>query len=113
MLKNNTMNVKSNKTLIYFIFSIAVGVAIGLIFSEFFFNKKAKLSYTENNLSNSYSEAVIKASPAVVNIYSQQVINQSRDSLRSFNSIFNKKRKSNKTKSRVRCNTKFRWLHSY
>ena len=79
MLKNNTMNVKSNKTLIYFIFSIAVGVAIGLIFSEFFFNKKAKLSYTENNLSYSYSEAVIKASPAVVNIYSQQVINQSRE----------------------------------
>ena len=83
MLKNNTMNVKSNKALIYFIFSIAVGVAIGLIFSEFFLNKKAKLSYTENNLSYSYSEAVIKASPAVVNIYSQQVINQSRDSRRS------------------------------
>ena len=92
MLKNNTMNVKSNKALIYFIFSIVVGVAIGLIFSEFFLNKKAKLSYKENSLSYSYSEAVIKASPAVVNIYSQQVINQSRDSRRSFNSIFNKKK---------------------
>ena len=86
------MNVHSNKTLIFFIFSVVAGVALGLIFSEFFLNKKVKLSYEENNLSYSYSEAVTKASPAVVNIYSQQVINQSRDSRRSFNSIFNKKK---------------------
>lgn len=92
------MNSQNYKSPLFFSISIVLGITFGILFSAFFFNEKSQLPLKKNILNYSYSDAVVKASPAVVNIYSQQIVNQSRDSTERFNSIFDKKR-GNKIKN--------------
>ena len=68
------------------------GVFIGFIISSLFLWKKDNVNQEEAKLfQSSYNYAVKKAAPAVVNIYSEQIINRnSQENRRKFNSLFNR-----------------------
>ena len=68
------------------------GVFIGFIISSLFLWEKDNINQEEAKLfQSSYNYAVKKASPAVVNIYSEQIINRnSQQNRRKFNSLFNR-----------------------
>ena len=68
------------------------GVFIGFIISSLFLWEKDNINQQEVGLfQSSYNYAVKKASPAVVNIYSEQIINRnSQQNRRKFNSLFNR-----------------------
>ena len=68
------------------------GVFIGFIISSLFLWEKDNIYQEEAELfQSSYNYAVKKASPAVVNIYSEQIINRnSQQNRRKFNSLFNR-----------------------
>ena len=63
------------------------GVIIGFIISSLFLWEKENINREEAELfQSSYNYAVKKASPAVVNIYSEQIINRnSQQNRRKFN----------------------------
>lgn len=77
-----------------FIVSILIGILIGWIISSTFWDKEISQNNLNLNTSSSYSsfnDAVNKASPAVVNIYSEILIDNRNDGFpfsRRFNSIF-------------------------
>jgi len=81
--------------------AIFIGIMVGLLLSTIFLNKEDQTDYSsiqENSLHSSFNDAVRKASPAVVNIYSEILINQRNNNLpfsERFNSIFG----LNKTRS--------------
>ena len=82
----------NNYKLILKIFASAIlGSLIGLIFFNSIFQEEEDSSTSSNSYLNSYSLAVEKASPAVVNIYSEQLVQNQNSSSRRFNSLFNKK----------------------
>ena len=68
------------------------GVFIGFIISSLFLWQKDNVNQEEAELfQSSYNYAVKKASPAVVNIYSEQIISRnSQQNSRKFNSLFNR-----------------------
>ncbi len=68
------------------------GVFIGFIISSLFLWEKENINREEAELfQSSYNYAVKKASPAVVNIYSEQIINRnSQQNRRKFNPLFNR-----------------------
>ena len=68
------------------------GVFIGFIISSLFLWEKENINREEAELfQSSYNYAVKKASPAVVNIYSEQLINRnSQQNRRKFNPLFNR-----------------------
>ena len=68
------------------------GVFIGFIISSLFLSEKVNINQEEAKLfQSSYNYAVKKASPAVVNIYSEQIISRnSQQNRRKFNSLFNR-----------------------
>ena len=74
--------------------AISIGVIVGILISTLLSGPKQEIdsfSYDQNLLSNSFSDAVNKASPAVVNIYSEILVNKTNDSLpfsNRLNSIF-------------------------
>ena len=79
------------------IFSL-VGASIGFVISILFLNIDNKSVNEElTNAAFSYNYAVEKASPAVVNIYSEQIMDNQLRTQRRFNSIFNNKEKQVKT----------------
>ena len=82
----------NNYKLILKIFASAIlGSLIGLIFFNSIFQEEEDSSTSSNSYLNSYSLAVERASPAVVNIYSEQLVQNQNSSSRRFNSLFNKK----------------------
>ena len=88
----------NNYELILKIFASAIlGSLIGLIFFNSFFLEEKDISTSPNSYLNSYSLAVEKASPAVVNIYSEQLVRNQNNNSRRFNSLFNKKGNSIRT----------------
>ena len=79
------------------IFSL-VGASIGFVISILFLNIDNKSVNEElTNAAFSYNYAVEKASPAVVNIYSEQIMDNQLRTQKRFNSIFNNKEKQVKT----------------
>tara|TARA_Y100000994_G_scaffold244772_2_gene245197 strand:- start:548 stop:1570 length:1023 start_codon:yes stop_codon:yes gene_type:complete len=68
------------------------GVFIGLVISSLFIWEKDNIYQEEVGLfQSSYNYAVKRASPAVVNIYSEQIVSRnSQQSRRKFNSLFNR-----------------------
>ena len=68
------------------------GVFVGFIISSLFLWEKDNINQEEAEFfQSSYNYAVKKASPAVVNIYSEQIINRnSQQNRRKFNSLFNR-----------------------
>jgi len=73
--------------------SLVVGTLVGLLLSALILNKDKNLSTSlePEILSSSFSKSIKKASPAVVNIYSEILVNKRNDNLpfsRRFNSIF-------------------------
>ena len=68
------------------------GVFIGFIISSLFLWEKDNINQEEVELfKSSYNYAVKKASPAVVNIYSEQIVGRnSQQNRRKFNSLFNR-----------------------
>ena len=86
------------KSIVNFSFFSLVGGLVGFLISLFFLNDDGKSVVNElNNTAFSYNYAVEKASPAVVNIYSEQIINKQLPNQRRFNSIFNNKGQQVKT----------------
>ena len=88
---------RAKSILNFSIFSLA-GALIGFIFSTFLLDNDEKS--VKNKLINaafSYNYAVEKASPAVVNIYSAQIIDKQLPTKKRFNSIFNTKGRQVKT----------------
>ena len=85
--------IKDNKYLAL-LGAIAVGIIIGLMLAKILFDEERlqnSKSNEESTLSSSFNDAVKKASPAVVNIYSDILINNRDNSLPfldRFNSIF-------------------------
>ena len=68
------------------------GVFIGFIISSLFLSEKDNINQEEVEFfQSSYNYAVKKASPAVVNIYSEQIVSRnSQQNRRKFNSLFNR-----------------------
>ena len=68
------------------------GVFIGFIISSLFLWEKDNINQEEVEFfQSSYNYAVKKASPAVVNIYSEQIVSRnSQQNRRKFNSLFNR-----------------------
>ena len=88
----------NNYKLILKIFASAIlGSLIGLIFFNSIFQEEEDSSTSSNSYLNSYSLAVERASPAVVNIYSEQLVRNQNSNSRRFNSLFNKKSNSIRT----------------
>ena len=88
---------KAKSVFNFSIFTLA-GAFIGFLISLLFLNNEGKSNIDElNNTAFSYNYAVEKASPAVVNIYSEQIINKQIPNKRRFNSIFNNKEHHVKT----------------
>ena len=86
------------KSIVNLSFFSLLGALVGFLISLFFFNDDDKSIIDElNNTAFSYNYAVEKASPAVVNIYSEQIINKQLPNQRRFNSIFNNKGQQVKT----------------
>ena len=78
------------KLIFYFSIFSLVGAFIGFMISSLFLNDDGRsIIYELNDTTFSYNYAVEKASPAVVNIYSDQIINKQLLHKRKFNSIFN------------------------
>ena len=78
------------KLIFYFSIFSLVGAFIGFMISSLFLNDDGRSIIDElNDTTFSYNYAVEKASPAVVNIYSDQIINKQLLHKRKFNSIFN------------------------
>ena len=89
--------IKAKSILNFSIFSLA-GASIGFVISLLFLNEQDKPVNDElNDIPFSYNYAVEKASPAVVNIYSEQIIDKQLPTQRRFNSIFNNKGRQIKT----------------
>ena len=81
-----------------FSFFSLLGALLGFMISLLFLKDDDKSIINElNNTTFSYNYAVEKASPAVVNIYSEQVINKQLPNQRRFNSIFNNEARQVKT----------------
>ncbi len=94
----NKKFMNTTKSIFNFSFFLLVGALVGFLISLFFLNDNDKSIVDEiNNTAYSYNYAVEKASPAVVNIYSDQIINKQLPYQRRFNSIFNNKGKQLKT----------------
>ena len=88
----------NNYKLILKIFTSAIlGSLIGIIFFNSIFQEEGVNLTNPNTYLNSYSLAVEKASPAVVNIYSEQIVRNQNSNSRHFNSLFNKKGNSIRT----------------
>ncbi len=65
------------------------GAGLGSIFLYLFFSGITEPEYTRTeDLNHSYNAAIKKASPAVVNIYSEQIISKRSRYTQKFNSIF-------------------------
>jgi serine protease DegS len=89
--------IKAKSIFNFSIFSLA-GASIGFVISLLFLNQDDKSVNDElSEIAFSYNYAVEKASPAVVNIYSEQIINKQLPTQRRFNSIFNNKGRQIKT----------------
>ena len=80
------------KSIIKLLSYATFGVFIGFIISSIFLWDKDNISQEEAEFfQSSYNYAVKKASPAVVNIYSEQIVNRnSQQNRRKFNSLFNR-----------------------
>ncbi|HJL96336.1 MAG: 2-alkenal reductase [Gammaproteobacteria bacterium] len=91
----------NEKKLIYKLtFSFLIGIFFGilLIYIFDFFKFEKEIGEGQALIQSSYNEAIAKASPAVVNIYSDQLINRrSINSSRRFDSIFGNRKKQVKT----------------
>ena len=89
--------IKAKSIFNFSIFSLA-GASIGFVISLLFLNEDDKsLNDESSDIAFSYNYAVEKASPAVVNIYSEQIIDKPLPTQRRFNSIFNNKGRQIKT----------------
>ncbi len=89
--------IKAKSIFNFSIFSLA-GASIGFVISLLFLNDDNKSGNDElSDIAFSYNYAVEKASPAVVNIYSEQIIDKQLPAQRRFNSIFNNKGQQIKT----------------
>ena len=89
--------IKAKSIFNFSIFSLA-GASIGFVISLLFLNQDDKSVNDElSDIAFSYNYAVEKASPAVVNIYSEQIIDKPLPTQRRFNSIFNNKGRQIKT----------------
>ena len=88
------MNFLTNKKYVPILGAILFGILIGLLISTLVFKNNKNLEEikpTENITPSSFSEAVKKASPSVVNIYSNVLISNRRPQIpfsERFNSIF-------------------------
>ena len=59
--------------------AIAIGCLLGLLFSYWYFAElKSEPGININKIDDSYSAAIEKASPAVVNIYSEQIFKNNK-----------------------------------
>jgi len=77
------------KKYLKFIGAIAFGCLLGLLFSYWYFAElKSEPNINITKTDDSYSAAIEKASPAVVNIYSEQIFKNNKRSLQRLNSIF-------------------------
>ena len=86
------------KSIFNFSFFLLAGTLVGFLISLLFLNYDDKPIIDElNNAAFSYNYAVKKASPAVVNIYSDQIINKQLPNQRKFNTIFNNRGRQVKT----------------
>ena len=89
--------IKAKSIFNFSIFSLA-GASIGFVISLLFLNEDDKSVNDElSDIAFSYNYAVEKASPAVVNIYSEQIIDKQLPTQKRFNSIFNNKGRQIKT----------------
>ena len=72
------MNFLKETNFLAFCISIFAGIIVGLLISTFLLNQKKDASSTSQQelFRGSFSEAVNKASPAVVNIYSERLVNK-------------------------------------
>ena len=69
--------------------AVVAGAGLGSIFLYLFFSGITEPEYTRTeDLNHSYNVAIKKASPAVVNIYSEQIISKRSRYTQKFNSIF-------------------------
>ena len=82
----------SYKSLLKLLTYLTIGAVIGFIISSLFIWEKDNINQKEVGLlQSSYNYAVKKASPAVVNIYSEQIVSRnSQQNRRKFNSLFNR-----------------------
>ena len=82
----------SYKSLLKLLTYLTIGAVIGFIISSLFIWEKDNINQKEVGLlQSSYNYAVKKASPAVVNIYSEQIFSRnSQQNRRKFNSLFNR-----------------------
>ena len=80
------------KSILKLLTYMTFGVFIGLVISSLFIWEKDNIYQEEVGLfQSSYNYAVKRASPAVVNIYSEQIVSRnSQQSRRKFNSLFNR-----------------------
>ena len=69
--------------------AVVLGSLLGLVFSYYYFDGINEYSSQKIiKIEDSYSTAISKASPAVVNIYSEQIIKSQRSPSQGLNSIF-------------------------
>ena len=82
----------SYKSILKLLTYATIGAVIGFLISSLFIWEKDNINQKEVGLlQSSYNYAVKKASPAVVNIYSEQIVSRnSQQNRRKFNSLFNR-----------------------
>ena len=95
-LKRDMFNIKN---IYFYLIFLLFGGVLGFFISYIYIANEDDISNSDKTLMNfSYNQAIARASPAVVNIYSEQVVGK-EDQLktRRFNSIFDNKSNSIKT----------------
>ena len=85
------------KSILNFSIFLLAGALIGFVISLLLLDDDKSFNDELINTTFSYNYAVEKASPAVVNIYSEQIIDKQLPTQRRFNSIFNNKEQQVKT----------------
>ena len=88
-----------NKNIYFYIIFLLIGGVLGFFYSYICLANEDDISNGDKTLINfSYNQAIARASPAVVNIYSEQVVGkESQRKTRRFNPIFDNKSNSIKT----------------
>ena len=95
-LKRDMFNIKN---IYFYLIFLLLGVVLGVFISYIYMANEDVISNSDRTLINfSYNQAIARASPAVVNIYSEQVVGkEDQQKPRRFNSIFDNKSNSIKT----------------
>ncbi|MDB3994525.1 trypsin-like peptidase domain-containing protein [Gammaproteobacteria bacterium] len=89
----------NNKNIYFYIIFLLIGGVLGFFYSYICLANEDDISNGDKTLINfSYNQAIARASPAVVNIYSEQVVGkETQRKTRRFNPIFDNKSNSIKT----------------